>query len=132
MRNFLRCKDVLKNGHCVPAFVIFVASLVASIQANTLLVLHFGFILFFQVLYSLTILLEFDCRHIVAYFLALLYGLTIVHRELLTPAGLIACFAYATMTTHYVYCYSYRNNESVREQTTPEKDTNSETQVDVL
>ena len=131
MLDFLPCKDILRNGHCAPALVIFVASVVAAVQGDTLLVLHFGFILFFQTLYSLTILLKFDCRHIVAYFLALLYGLTIVHPAcFFTPAGVLACLAYATMTTHYVYCYSY--NEVTQEQTTCQQNTNDQTQVDFV
>lgn len=99
-----RCADVLAQAHCLPAFVIFIAAIVASVQGETLLTLHLGVILFIQIIYSLTIFFNFDdCKHEVAYLVSCAYGLTIVHgSSLLAPAGALSCLAFAIMTTHYV------------------------------
>ena len=101
---FPLCADVLAQAHCLPAFVMFLAAIVASVQGSTLLTLHLGIILFIQILYSLTIFLRYDdCKHEVAYMISCAYGLSIVHgRSMIGPAGALTCLAFALMTAHYV------------------------------
>ena len=97
-------QDVRVHSHVIPAFIMFVTTVLVSVQGKTFLAVHCGVTLFMQVLFSAASL---ECPgspiyHDIAYIVSFAYGLSTQYGlELMGPHGALLCMAFASMTAHY-------------------------------
>ena len=109
-------RDVRLHSHLAPAAIMFVATVLVSVQGKTIIAVQFGIILFLQVLFSVASLVHPDSaiHHDVAYIAYLVsfaYGSCLQYGlDLLGPHGALVCLAFASMTAHYT-CIKLFDND---------------------